>query len=170
MRHTPPRSPRLTPAVFLLRDSGLTLQQIAHQFGVTKVAVSQYLRRARTRFNQPSIERACTYCNKPGWYSKSNNPNTAYCSRTCYFASLSEHPYQENRHGQRLARLTIEEVYGQIPHGAVAHHVNGDCTDNKFTNLVLFISQADHLKHHRDYPHDPPLWSGHPLTCNHTMG
>lgn len=169
MKHSKPsRQPRLTPEVFDLRAKGWTLQKIANQFGVSKAAVSLYISRPRTRFNTPSIERHCTGCGKPGWYSKEQDPNTAYCSTNCYFESLRDHPYQPNRHGQRLGRKAVTNFYGQIPDESVVHHVDGNCMNNVRQNLVLFASQSDHLKHHRNCSHLPPLWSGIPLVCQHS--
>jgi len=168
MRREPPsRQPKLTPEVFELRKEGMTLQAIADKFGVTKVAVHNYLKRPRTRFNLPSVERPCSYCGTPGWYSQEQDPKNAYCSTECYTLLLNEGAYKENRHGQRLGREVVENRYGPLPKGSVVHHVDGNDLNNAPENLVLFASQADHLKHHRNCSHDSPLWSGVPLLCKH---
>lgn len=40
----------------------------------------------------------------------------------------------------------------------VIHHINGDKTDNRITNLQLFASQAEHDRHHRNTKKQFGIW------------
>lgn len=46
--------------------------------------------------------------------------------------------------------VVMEKMLGRrLFRGEVVHHINGVKTDNRPENLMLFDSQANHMKHHR---------------------
>lgn len=46
--------------------------------------------------------------------------------------------------------LVMEKMLGrQLHKGEVVHHCNGDTSDNRPYNLMLFASQSEHLKYHQ---------------------
>lgn len=59
-----------------------------------------------------------------------------------------DHPYATKAGYMLEHRLVMEEKTGRhlLP-GQVVHHVNGDSLDNRPKNLMVFESNADHLRH-----------------------
>lgn len=69
--------------------------------------------------------------------------------------------YWRTSDNQLLHRKIWEEFYGQkIPEGYVIHHRNGDCTDNRISNLEL-MTHEEHLSHHH---------KGQPIHINTKLG
>jgi hypothetical protein len=60
-----------------------------------------------------------------------------------------EHPYSQKRGYVMEHRLVIEEYLGRYlkPEEQV-HHINGDKSDNRIENLILFASNGEHIKYH----------------------
>lgn len=49
----------------------------------------------------------------------------------------------------RQHRLVVEKCMGRkLTSKEVVHHINGDKSDNRIINLILFENQIDHMKFH----------------------
>lgn len=136
--------------VYELRAQGWTLERLAQRYGCTKVAVHNYLKRSRTRVNAPRKPKPCLHCGEPTLKK--------FCSPECYHASYQTRTFVHWRHGQRIARQLVAEVFPlQVEH--VVHHEDGNERNNSLSNLWVFASQAAHLSYHRGGKAQP-IWCG----------
>lgn len=141
--------------------AGKTLQEIANEYDVTRQAVKYHLnkRGISTGKRSKKIDLVCVKCGKvfKRLKSYSMRSNRIYCSHECYFASLHNPGYNQNRQGQRIARRVVSEIF-DFESGHVVHHEDGDCMNNELSNLIVFRNQSDHLKWHRGVDGVTPLW------------
>lgn len=83
------------------------------------------------------------------------NRKNCFCSRKCWFDSLSrsEVPYfsegrwctTRNGKAVRMAVVVAEKALGRpLPKGCQVHHVNGDSSDDRNSNLVICPSASYH--------------------------
>ena len=82
-----------------------------------------------------------------------------FCNEHCYYASRENPAYNEWRAGQQQARASVAK-YFKLEQGHIVHHKDGDNSNNALTNLAVFASQSDHMKHHHGISKVTPLWDG----------
>jgi hypothetical protein len=143
------------------RDKLTPMEQLGIHFGVSRQAIHKLLKKRGVDTSKHRIPVPCHCCGKETLKAKSQirDRKNHFCSIDCYYAwvdSRSEGPYVQNRTSQRLARFKISQVFDLQP-SHVVHHINRDTTDNALDNLIVFASQADHIRHHRGLP-IPSLW------------
>lgn len=87
-----------------------------------------------------------------------------FCSQDCYTAWLvagagtRQGPYLANRHGMRVARHKVSEVFDLQP-GHIVHHEDRNNLNNDLRNLKVFSCQGDHIRYHRGFD-VLPIWDG----------
>ena len=89
--------------------------------------------------------------------------NKHFCSQRCYFKYLKSSSYIQWRQGQRIARRVIKSFWPEIDilyPNWVVHHIDGNCHNNDISNLMAFVSQADHLRWHRSDNKPKPIFDG----------
>ena len=132
---------------------------LATEYRISRQAVHKIIRKAGVDIAaaaKPLV--TCAVCNKS--FTAARNrvrvTNTLTCSRECYNTFLRRNNYRECRHGSRLARAIVEQ-YHVLKAGEVVHHIDGDQSNNRLENLMVFASQADHIRHHRGFE-IMPVW------------
>lgn len=74
--------------------------------------------------------------------------NKHFCCMSCRIDYLRSEEYAQSRTSQRIARAVIEESGRTLKPGEVVHHIDDNNMNNDLSNLVVFKSNADHMKHH----------------------
>jgi hypothetical protein len=158
---------RLKPQdiVALATIQHLAPSQIAPIAGISRQAVWKALKRQGVITGKgpgglTRVQYLCDFCGNPSEMTRARwrNSSKHFCCEACYFASLENPGYHPWRQGQRLARAIVSQ-YFHINDGNVVHHKNGDNHNNDRSNLAVFRSQSDHIKHHRGQSINP-LWDG----------
>jgi hypothetical protein len=64
------------------------------------------------------------------------------------------HPFSNNKKYVREHRLVMERhIKRYLKPNEIIHHINHNPSDNRLSNLKLFISSKEHSHQHIDYPH-----------------
>jgi hypothetical protein len=154
------RKSRITLAemVAMYERDHKTILEIAAVAGVGRQTVSVRLRRAGVNLSGKRTLK-CDYCGImfTKWRKAANKSNKHYCCVEHYYAQLGSSGYRPWRHGQRLARAVVSQLFALQPEHVV-HHIDGDNRNNDRSNLLVFASQADHLAHHRGRKGVQPIW------------
>jgi hypothetical protein len=145
-------------------ERGQTVQSIADDLGVSRVAIWKAWQRIGYSTDGLRFKVKCERCGKPLQRRRSDilNHKWHFCNPLCYSRFLSDRTsYRPWRQGSKRARAAVAKHFS-IPAGAVVDHRNGDCRDNDLTNLRVYASQADHMAMHRG-KHIAPIWDGRNL-------
>ena len=81
-----------------------------------------------------------------------------FCSKACYFNWLENRESVMNRHGSRVGRGKVGEVF-DLRSDNIVHHVDGNQLNNLYSNLAVFRNQGDHIRYHRGFD-VAPIWCG----------
>jgi len=161
--------PRLTESdkqtiITEYRDKLTPMEQLAIHFSVSRQAIHKILRKYGVDTTKHRISVPCLCCGKETLKTKSQirNRKNHFCSQDCYYAwveSLSEGPYVQSRHSQRIARAIIAKNFPLQP-AHVVHHIDGNAFNTSLDNLLVFANQGDHIRHHRGIPITPLFPNG----------
>lgn len=141
-----------------------SLEMIAQKFKVSRSGIKKILNAndVKTSYDATRPKCTCIACGKEFTKTRARKRNQTgwndYCSRPCYYKSIEGFGFADNGPARRDARLKMAiEILGtlKLPAGAIVHHIDGNQTNNLPRNLILFVSQAAHLRFHRFCPVEP---------------
>jgi biotin operon repressor len=140
----------------LFVDEKLSLEKVGKRMGVSRVAVHKALKKIGVDTSKKAnkvVKTTCYWCGREIEKKRCsfNNSSKHFCMQGCYVGWLKSSDYNPNRMGQRMARIFVKpyvyKLFGQIDF--VVHHKDGNEENNKDENLLVFPSNADHVKWHR---------------------
>lgn len=139
-----------------------TYQEIADIYEITRAYVSKLIKEYNidtSKGERFTIE--CDQCHKPFeiYRKRFRSSSLNYCSTGCYQAHrVSLSGYKPSRQGQRIARAVMASHLGRdLLTSEVVHHLDGDDMNNDINNLLLFVSQSEHLRFHHQIRINPDL-------------
>lgn len=137
----------------LYLNKHLTYQEIADIYEITRAYVAKLIKEYSidTSKGEKFIIN-CDNCQQPFeiYRKKFKNSSLHYCGNACYQAHRTSFSnYKSSRQGQRIARAVMANHLGrELSALEVVHHVDGDNMNNDLDNLILFVSQAEHIRYH----------------------
>jgi len=141
-------------------------EALAKRYGMSRQGIWKALKRTGIDTTTHKIPVTCSACGEVTYRPKSKirNRKSVFCNQDCYTAYLDAGngmgPYISNRHGQRIARVTISKYFDLQP-GQIVHHEDRNCLNNMIYNLKVFANQGDHIRHHRLGPdYVKPVFDG----------
>lgn len=147
--------------IFTLLDKGESINYICDLTGMTRQAIWKMKKRNGIKTPARSVEYTCDACGKVFAKAKSRkDTNHHFCCSECYYSWLSANSFYENdAHGSKVSRDKVKYYFNLQPEHRV-HHINGNGLDTDIKNLMVFASQGDHIRYHRQMPGVEPLWDG----------
>jgi hypothetical protein len=140
-------------------DELIPMAVLATEYSISRQAVHKIIRKSGVDIVAAArVAVICAVCNKTFVAARNRvrATNTLTCSRDCYHTFLKRNNYKENKGGSRLARKLVS-LYHTLRPGEVVHHIDGDQSNNKLENLMVFASAADHVRYHRGFD-IKPVW------------
>lgn len=142
---------------------GVNSPELGRRYGVTRQTILSLLKRNRVRVIERKLSRRCSHCGATVRRFRGRmQSRKVYCGRACYHAQLSTSGYQAHRQSSRKARAIVAQ-YFPLEERQVVHHRDKDQRNNELSNLMVFASQADHMRWHRagaELSGVIPLWEG----------
>jgi hypothetical protein len=148
------KAARIGKKILGLWDDGYSGDKIAVMTGgvVTGRSILRYvLKHGRCTWDTRK-DVVCEYCGKEFKKVRSvfRNSRKHFCCKEHYWAHLYNPEYIRSVHGSRVARRTVAECGYKPTYGEVVHHIDGDCNNNDPWNLMVFASQSDHSRWHKN--------------------
>ena len=139
----------------------LTMREIGRLEGISGAAVCKRLARLGIIAKQGTqVTAQCATCGQSFQRTRARwrQARRLFCSSACYMAARRNPSYKPSRHHGRIARQLVAQHF-TLEREHVVHHVNADQTDNRLSNLWVFASQLDHMRHHHGSV-VVPIWRG----------
>ena len=154
-------------ARLLWEDKLYSLQMIGNELGFSRVGIQKCLNRNGIDTSKQATWQTikCRHCGKEikRRRARVRNSEKQFCNEECYYNYLHNPGFYQWRHGTRIARKVLSNVF-KVEQGNITHHIDGDQRNNDISNLMVFETAHDHHKWHRlDNPGVMPLFDGR--TC-----
>jgi hypothetical protein len=147
--------------IVMWEERRLSLAQIGREIGMSRQGVAKRLNKAgisTAKGKRWSV--SCALCGVEFELARNRirRGPKHFCTREHALAWLRNPDYKPWRQGTRIARERVSKYFWLEP-GYVVHHKDGNNRNNVLSNLAVFASQSDHLKHHHGGD-VKPLWDG----------
>jgi hypothetical protein len=130
----------------------LTMAEIGKIHGLTRARISQMCKEYGIKAQQGErVDCTCDTCGKTVSKTRGRwrKHSTHFCSLKCYFADRENSQYRPSRQGQREGRRVMSKHIGRpLTKDEIVHHIDGNCQNNSLKNLILFPSNAAHVRYH----------------------
>lgn len=155
---------QLSEIIDLFENKLHSLQMVATKFNCSRQYIKRLLNAQgiSTSKERSRVKCQCVNCGKEFSKTRARKRNQTgwndYCSKPCYYKSIEGFGSQDNRVLRNNARLKMAiQIIGclKLPAGSIVHHIDGNQANNNASNLILFVSQAAHLRFHRFCPVEP---------------
>lgn len=144
----------------------VSMIELAKRYSVSRMAIWKILHKnnVNTTKQAANITTSCDWCNKiivkPRYQVRKNLHS--FCSHKHFSLWLNRdsktNPLISYRHGSKIARKLVSEHFPLLP-WHVVHHIDKNNFNNALENLLVFESQSDHVKFHRQQ-YIEPIWIG----------
>lgn len=125
---------------------GLPLIAMMEKYNCSRQALWKAMRKHNEKPRR-SISLDCRKCKHCGtMFQSQQKKKQKYCSRACYMSDRYKFSIGRNE-GHKTSRAYRKDARNIIE-GKVIHHINGDVSDNRQENLLVFDSQSEHLAFH----------------------
>lgn len=135
--------------------------EIAEILHVSRQTVWKFLKKHGIDTSDHKLDVSCTTCSLVFKRTRKRvrTQLNHFCSSDCYSAFLDagKTNYNGTRHGQRIARRLVADLFDLHPEHVV-HHEDRNTMNNQLSNLKVFACASDHIKYHhinRDRYHNP---------------
>jgi len=139
---------------------------IADQLGQTRQGIYKVLKRAGIDTAKQRYPVTCSACGKPvnRHRARIRRQKWHFCDDDCYFGWLAAGgvhggKLKMDRHHSRMARSKVRDLFPDLLPGNIIHHKDRNQYNNDVSNLCVFASQGDHVRHHRGFD-VKPIWDG----------
>ena len=129
----------------------LTMEEIGEILGISRQGV--FNRFKRCRIDKSSGERFevnCDYCGRIFSITRKKwrGSRKHFCSHGCHSKYMRNEEFRAYKSGQMMGRGVMEKRLGRgLMDGEVVYHVDGDEGNNDWSNLMLFSSHGEMMKH-----------------------
>lgn len=142
--------------------------ELSEKYGITRQGIHKMLRSAGVdTANNGGIMVSCDtcQCEFKRHRHRIRKQLHNFCCVECYYAFLEAgngNPYIHSRHGQRMGRMKVSELF-ELQEGHIVHHEDRNTLNNQVWNLRVFRNQGDHVRYHRGFDVEP-IWNGADLS------
>lgn len=144
--------------VLKLYNDDVDMRIISELSGISRQAIWNKIKKYQDSNRRLILTLICPNCKrefkrKQCYATKDKKHN--YCSvkcsnsmRTIYKGEDKDDNTVNRRNYGRIARKVYEANVRKLNKGEVIHHIDGNITNNDLDNLMVFPSNAEHIKYH----------------------
>lgn len=139
------------------------ITEIAAALELTRQRVWQIVRSLGLSTHRPKgVERNCALVSCRAAIrvpqSRARKSEKSFCNAEHYYAWRFNPQFLGWRQGMRLGRAEVAKHFKLEPRHIV-HHLDGNERNNEISNLIVFASASDHMRHHHRRSVEP-IWRG----------
>lgn len=141
------------------------INEIAKWLGVSRQGLYKALKKYGVKQRKSKFKVKCDGCGEEfeRFYSQLKLKIKNYCSGQCYYKTVGNEDYMQNRNGCRIAKKVILGCEFHVMAPMVIHHEDGNNLNNEPYNLKVFKDHSEHMRWHRAGGPESgvvPFWEG----------